>query len=247
MKCLYCHENVQPEGDVCPKCGLPLIEDTTLLELGGPEKPSFMDWLNERKPIIIAAAGGFVAALAIGVLIISAHTAGEPAPVNQATNPAVTFQQPAPVQMASRTTDPMSVPTALPSGHTETASAAPIPPVLSTPAVSHEEPLQPAPTAEPAPAVTPVGEEQFSAPPALPKDFDYDPAWNFPRPPQPSRKPKKRPDPVLEPTPPSHALAQDPFRTHNAVFVTIVPSRGVVDVSNVSGGNVRSLPSIIGE
>jgi hypothetical protein len=231
MKCLYCHENVQPEGDVCPKCGLPLIEDTTLLELGAPARPAFADWLNERKPIIIAAAGGFVAALAIGVVIISTHASADPAEVN-------------PISSYGSGSFGSSNPGGFGGGSTETPAVNVV--RASTPSASEPEPtVTPNPVGS-EPAAAPV--EKFSPPPTLPHDFEYDPAWNFPPPPKPSRKPRKRPDAVLEPTPPSHALVVGNSRARMPQFVTIVPNRGTVDaVDNVSGPQPVSLPSITGE
>lgn len=226
MKCLYCHENVQPEGEMCPKCGLPLIEDTTLLEYGGTEKPSALEWINERKAILLAAAGGFAAAAAVGIVVIGITARPEPQ-VNEAMTP-----PPAPVQMASRGSDaPVNTSAPVTDGGTRLASLAmPKPPALApaslTPARPAPAPTPIAPAAPAAPASRP--DVDIAAPPPLPENFEYDPQWGFAAPPKPAyHRPRPVEDP--EPTPPGHVLTMDPHRPRNAQFVTVVPNRGTVD------------------
>lgn len=230
MKCLYCHENVPPEGETCPKCGLPLIEDTTLLELSAPEKPSAMDWLNERKAILFAAAGGFAAAVAVGIILIGMSARPEPQ-VNEAMTP----PPPAPVQMASRAPiSPVgpSAPT-VSDGTTRAASfGVPQPPAPAPVA------LTPASGSSAMPAAAPVqvstqsraGDEDIAVPPPLPENFEYDPQWGFAPPPKPARPRRVVVDEEEEEvTPPSHTLVMDPHRRRGPQFVTIVPNRGTID------------------
>lgn len=244
MKCLYCHENVQPEGDVCPKCGLPLIEDTTLLELSGPAKPSVGDWLQERKALFLAAAGGFAAALIVGVIVISNMNTVQPP--TTVINPSTAHPLEPPVKMASQAPVSAYGPggPVFPETRTDTAPA-PRQPFAAEPAAVSPGPVTaPAPEAQPAPAA-PAG-ESYSAPPPLPRDFEYDPAWGFPPPPKP-QAPRRRPDPVLEPTPPAHTLTMDPNRARAPQYVTVIHNTGVAGVATVSGSQPVSLTSLGGE
>lgn len=239
MKCLYCHENVQPEGDVCPKCGLPLIEDTTLLELAGPEKPSAADWLQQHKAILLAAAGGFATAVVIGLIVITAMM-GRSSEPTIVVNPATARPLDPPVQMASRAA-------AAPYGR-----GGPVFPAARTntaPAPAREVTPEPAASPQPeAPAAAPVASEPvtYEPPPVLPDDFEYDPQWGFPRPPK-EEEPRRRIEPIREPTPPSHTLAMDPMRPRAAQHVTVIRNRGIDGVVTISSSEPVSLSSLEGE
>jgi hypothetical protein len=244
MKCLYCHENVQPSGDTCPQCGLPLIEDHTLMEIGAPSS-GLAGWLAERKPIVLAAGGGFLAAVLIGAITLAALSGAQSGEMTaQATTPT-----PEPTRVASRTPiTSYSAPTPAP----VSASVTPAPVSTDQPVAARPEAPAPrvpgddvsaAPTvpAEPAP---PAGAE----PPPLPANFEYDPQWGFPAPPRPVAPARKKADPVLEPTAPGHVLAMNPRRRRDPQFVMIVPNRGTVDNIAEANSTVESvsLPPIGG-
>jgi hypothetical protein len=193
------------------------------MEFGGRDKAGFAGWFAERKPIILAAVGGFVAAAVVGALFLMTFASGRSA---EATPPSVNPATPT-TQFASRgpITPAYSGTAALP--------AAEAPAVSSEPAPSETRPVEPAPAATseppvanpPAPALTPAPRTPVSteAPP-LPPNFEYDPQWGFPAPPKDAPKPK-RVDPVIEPTPPGHVLAMNPYRRRDPQFVMIVPNR----------------------
>ena len=68
------------------------------MELAGAEKPGFVGWMSERKPMVLAAAGGFAAVVVVGIFMLSAHASAQP---SQATPPFMPGTGSAPTQMAS--------------------------------------------------------------------------------------------------------------------------------------------------
>jgi hypothetical protein len=223
MKCLYCHENVRPDGDTCPKCGLPLIEDTTLLEFRGDEKPTFADWLNEHRSVILAGVGGFAAAVAVGLIFITSTSSARSE--GKALVPAATVPQ-QPVQLSTSASVGGGSIGAQPSSMVSGAR-------LSTPPAQPAVVPAVAATSEPTVAAeVPEQTGDISAPPPLPANFEHDPAWGFEPAPKPNRP--RLPEPEDEPTAPQHVLAMSPFRERKAQYVIVVQQSvgGSAEVDN---------------
>jgi hypothetical protein len=221
MDCPYCHEAGPADGSACLRCGMQVSAGNAS---GAAAREALRTWLRERRPVLLAAAGGFALAVVAGLALIfpqqeEARASGlEPqfaaqVPSSEPAGPIAEFA-------VERAPTPSALP-AEPAAPLTSAPADPVPPAEDTAA------LPPPPAALSAPPPPPLAAALPDVPPPLPDNFDYDPRWGFAPPPRPLRPVKKRPDPVIEPTPPSHTLAMDPNRPIGG-FASQAAGRGAV-------------------
>lgn len=173
MKCPYCDETVHLMSKFCPKCGLPLKDETTVM--GGGGGAYLTDEAGPARWVILSAAGAIVViALSIGWLNSRKPTDAsqlarrEPVPVNPA------FTRPAnPANMF--VTNPANAFGGMPRSASPSANYSPqvrwayVPP--ANPAPQYQPPVNPAPPAAelPPPAMILASNPIITPPMAPPK------------------------------------------------------------------------------
>jgi hypothetical protein len=230
MQCLYCHEVIYPEGQSCPKCGLPLDEDAMLLNVAHIGDSASPQWtwpavdvkkFDRRILFIVAIALGI--GLSVG-LVGASLSDRQPASVRR--EPVTPYSTPAPVAPA---VDPTTGSVVEPTGATLGTTPGAVPAPVGPPA--------PGATAEPgtmvAAADAPLPEE---APP-------------LPLPRRPRVRARARPAPpppiyIPQPMPPPHVLAMNPYKARGPEYILVFPAMPTIgqvsDTPDVaSGGPVR--------
>jgi len=215
MHCPSCQAEFPSDAQYCSECGTPAPPSR--------RPATALVWLGERRPIFLAAVGGFCLATIGGAALVfpqqeSARASALPAPPS-----------------LERPTDPPGPLAEIPRLSVRAAAAV-------RPALGGPVPMAPA-------AAPPLGLSlpEADVPPPLPEGFEYDPRWGFEPPPRVSRRPVKKPEPFWDVTPPSHTLAMDPNRPRGS-FVTLVPRRGTVQgVDEATAPAGMQLPSLRGD
>lgn len=218
MKCLYCHEVIDPLGKFCPKCGLPLSEEITLQGAPLPGRSPAVLWLSGSKPLI-----ALVAASAIGAFIgVSAGWLGARMGSQADSQGQVGISRAAPIEpsgpppagtgreerIASAASASASIATsAAPEGSGGSASAVAAAPDAAAPAPDGDEP---------AAEKEPVAHER-TAMASLFSTHEFDGIWATDRPKKRYHRPSYVPPP--DPLPPPTPLAMNPFRERSPQYV----------------------------
>jgi len=200
MKCLYCHERIDPTSDACPQCGLPTSRDVTLADTAGTLSSDLPPYLKPAALLLLVAAFSGVAGFGVGWALSRPYAHEDAARLE----PASASAQPA----------------AMAAGMSQGA-------VVSTPAPAPSLVVEPrAPASAQAPVISPAIALTEPLKPVQPPSAVHGPSdpWAY-RPGDAALRPRPRlaaaelPDPM----PPSHPLAVDPFPAHQQPYVYVSP------------------------
>src|SRR5437016_4717121 len=75
MNCPYCDENIHPASKFCPKCGLPLKEDSTVMGNSGAYVSDDAGW----NPWVVGGGAVGIVMIALAIGFMSAHKDNVPA------------------------------------------------------------------------------------------------------------------------------------------------------------------------